>query len=673
MLTLAEKLLFPIAVLASLYLSYITFGRMWAIIQQGQGELQWRDVPRRIRVALWAFFLQDGIIRRRTITSIFHYFIAWGFIFYLLVNAFDVIEGYVPGFHPFGTGVLGGMYRFLADVFSVSVIVGMTYFLVRRFILHSPALSYRENIKLHPKAPKGIPRDSLIVGLFILFHVGSRFLSTSFRVALEQGDPWQPFASWVAHTLWSGLSPTALTVGMHVFWWFALGSILAFLPYFPYSKHAHLFMGPFNWVTRPERPALGALDPIDFEDESIEEFGAAKLTDLPKTQIVDAFACIMCNRCQESCPAYLTGKELSPAALEINKRYYTKDHFATLPAGQDEVPLLDYALTESALWACTTCGACVDVCPVGNEPMFDILEMRRHQVLMEGEFPHQLRNAFNGMARVGNPWSTSEDRLAWTEKLDFHVPTVEENPDFDVLYWVGCAGAFDPDGQKQARSIATILHKAGVNFAILGNLETCTGDAARRAGSEDIFYELALGNIETLKEVGAEKKLIITGCPHCMHTIGKEYKALGGDFRVMHYTEYVDQLLREGRIAWDGKLDGTVTFHDPCYLGRHNGVYDAPRDLVTSVGFRLVEMEHHGRNSFCCGAGGAQFWKEEEPGTIAVSMKRYQEAQATQAEILAVACPFCFRMLSDANNQAEGNMQVKDIAQLLADALQREA
>ncbi len=673
MLTLVEKVLFPVAVFASLYLSYMTFRRMWLIINLGQGEVDWSLALKRIKTGLWAFFLQDGIIRRRTITSIFHYFIAWGFIFYLLVNTFDVVGGYVPDFHPFGTGIIGHLYDLLADVFSVSVIVGMTYFLIRRFVVHSPALKYHENVKLHPHASTGIPRDSLIVGLFILGHVGGRFLGASFEVVQRGGDPWQPFATWVGNALWSHLSPTAQLIGQHIFWWFALGLILAFLPYFPYSKHAHLFMAPINWMTRPEREALGALDPIDFEDETIEQFGAAKLSDLPITQVLDPFACIMCNRCQEVCPAYLTGKELSPSALEINKRYYAKENMSTLPEGKDELPLLEYALSESALWACTTCGACVAVCPVGNEPMFDIIEIRRNQVLMEGDFPAQLKTAFNGMARVGNPWSSGEDRMAWTEKLDFKVPTVEENPDFDVLYWVGCAGAFDPDGQKQARAIATLLHKAGVNFAVLGNLETCTGDAARRAGSEDIFYELALGNIETLKDVGADKKLIITGCPHCMHTIGKEYKALGGDFTVKHYTEYMDELIAQGRLKLDGQLRAKVTFHDPCYLGRHNGVYDAPRDALISVGFKLVEMEHNKRHSLCCGAGGAQFWKEEEHGEIAINMKRYEEARATDAEILATACPFCFRMLSDANNAADEAMQVKDIAELLVSALSEEA
>lgn len=675
MLTLAEKVLFPIAVLVSLYLSSITFRRMWRIIHHGQGELDWSQVPRRIKTGLWAFVLQDGILRRRTVTSIFHYFIAWAFIFYLLVNLFDIVEGYVSGFKPFGDTVLGGLYRLAADVLSVSALIGMVYFLVRRFLARTPALQYHENVKLHPKAVQGIAQDSLIVGLFIIGHVGARFLGASFRTALEGADPWQPFATLVATTLWQGWSEPALTVGWHVSWWVALGLILLFLPYFPYSKHAHLFMAPLNYMTKPERAALGALEPLDFEDESIEQFGARRLFDLPKTHILDAFACIMCNRCQDVCPAYVTGKELSPSALEVNKRYYIRERMAALANGpdNDNAGLLDYAISESAVWACTTCGACVDICPVGNEPMFDILNIRRYLVLMEGAFPTQLRNAFNGMQRAGNPWSASQDRLEWAKGLDFHVPTVEENPDFEVLYWVGCAGAFDPDGQKQARAIATLLHRAGVNFAVLGNMEMCTGDAARRAGSEDIFYELAMANIETLKSVGAHEKLIVTGCPHCLHTLGKEYRDYGGEFKVLHYTEYVQQLIAEGRLQVPPDVAAKVTFHDPCYLGRHNGIYDAPRLLVQATGAALVEMPNARAGSFCCGAGGAQVWKEEEHGREAVNVRRFNEARSTGAQVLATACPFCFRMLSDANKAAEGPMEVKDIAVLLAEAVSRAA
>lgn len=669
MLSPTEKFVFILLVAISLGATIVTFDEMRRIIARGKGKLRLDDLPRRMVTGVVALITQGRILKHRKLTSLFHYGVAWGFIFYGLVNVLDIVEGFVAGFEI--PGLAGGVYRLLADLFSVSVLLGVVYLIWRRFATQSGrrTLSARENVQVMSSARGGIPKDSLVVGLFILLHVGFRFLSQTFHVALEGGDAWQPFAGAVAG-MWQGLSPAALTYGFHASWWIALGLIFLFLPYFPYTKHAHLFMGPLNFMTRPDRAALGAMEPINFEDENIEQFGVGRLTDMPQTHILDAFACIMCNRCQDACPAYVTGKELSPAALEINKRYYIRENMAQLAnGGQDESHLLDYAISESALWACTACGACVEVCPVGNEPMFDILNIRRDQVLMEADFPNELQGAYRGMERMGNPWSTTEDRLAWTEPLDFEVPTVEENPDFDVLYWVGCAGAFDPKGQEIARAIVTVLQAAGVNFAVLGSGETCTGDSARRSGNEYLFYEMASANVETLDEIGAGQKRIVTGCPHCLHTIGREYKDLGGDFQVMHHTQMIADLVGRGKLRLkDGKLE-QMTFHDPCFLGRHNGVYDEPRDSLAQAGVTLLEMDRSRSDSFCCGAGGAQFWKEEEPGGQAVSMNRYREAEETGADTLAIGCPFCARMLEDAGKEAGETMKVQDVAQVVAGAL----
>lgn len=670
MLTIVEKILFTLLVLASLSAGYMAFERMIKIILRGGGELRLDELPKRLIKGAVTLATQGHILKNRKITSLFHYAVAWGFIFYGLVNVVDVVEGFVPNFHFLGDTVFAGIYRLLADVLSIGVLVGVIYFLIRRFIARDKPLQIRENVKVYPRARQGgIARDSFIVGFFILFHVGARFTGQSFLLAHEGSDVWQPFASLVSG-LWAGASPAALTVGWHAAWWLALGLILLFIPYFPSTKHAHLFMGPINFMTRPERTALGALDPLNFEDESIEQFGVATLTQLPKTQILDAFACIMCNRCQQACPAYNTGKELSPAAIEVNKRYFIRDHMASLASGApDTIPLMDYAISESALWACTTCGACVEVCPVGNEPMFDILHMRQERVMMESDFPDQLKGAFTGMERLSNPWGMTEDRLAWTAPLDFQVPTVEENPEFEVLYWVGCAGAFDPGGQAIAQAVATVLHSAGVNFAVLGDMETCTGDSARRAGNEYLFFEMAQANIETLNGVGADKKTIVTGCPHCLHTLGKEYPALGGHYRVLHHTQMIADLVGKGKLQLNGNRLEKVTFHDPCYLGRHNGVYDAPREALARAGMTLLEMDRSKNNSFCCGAGGAQMWKEEEHGAQAVNANRFAEAKETGAAVLAVGCPFCAIMLKDANQHAGTPMQVKDVSQVVVEAM----
>ncbi|MCD4684833.1 MAG: (Fe-S)-binding protein [Anaerolineae bacterium] len=666
MLTPIEKIVFLFLAAISLYFTQRFFRQVAQIINRGEGTLNVTDVPARLWRALEVTVTQRTVFRTRLNTSLMHSFVVWGFLFYFLINAGDLLEGYIDA-EFLGTGTLGDLYRLAGDVLSIFIVIGVLYFLIRRFLVNAPALQFHDNVKLHPKAQNGLKRDSLIVGVFILVHVGARFMGETFWVALHDGDAWQPFAAAVAG-LWDSMSHDTLEISEHVMWWLALGTILAFIPYFPYTKHAHLFMGPLNYFSRPTRTSLGALDPLDFEDEEREQFGAAQLEHLTKTQLLDPFACIMCNRCQDACPAYVTGKGLSPAALEINKRYEIKQQMSPLAAGEPSPhPLLEFALSASAVWACTTCGACVEICPVGNEPMFDILDIRRDQVLTQGEFPNELQGAFRGMENIGNPWQMGDSRMVWAEGLD--VPTVEDTDDFEVLFWVGCAGAFDPGAQQTARALVKILHAAGVKFAVLGEAESCTGDSARRAGNEYLFYEMALMNIETLNEVNPPRIMVL--CPHCFHTIGKEYPQFGGNYEVVHYTEFINELLHKGRLKLNDRTPANVTYHDPCYLGRHNGVYDEPRFALGAAGIAVTEMGRTGKNAFCCGAGGSQFWKEEEHGTARVSIERYNEAAGTNADTLAVSCPFCLRMFADASQDEEAvtEMQVKDVAEIIAERL----
>jgi Fe-S oxidoreductase len=672
MLTLIEKILFIVAVAASFYFSYVGFSRVFRVVLRGPGvKPKPREMAGRAWSALVTWIITKPIWKTRRISSIFHIMISLGFVFYFLVNFGDVLEGLFP-ITFLGTGFIGNTYRFLSDIFSISVLTGMVYFLLRRFVFNSKALQYRDNVMLMDRVKEGgIRRDSLIVGVFILCHVGFRFLGESFQLALHGADPWQPFASTVS-SLWAGFGETPLIVLEHLAWWLAIGLILAFLPYFPYTKHFHLIMSGFNFLTKPKRTSLGALEPINFEDESIEEFGVAKIEELPWTHLVDAYSCIMCNRCQDVCPAYVTGKQLSPSALEVNKRYYLNAHLSDLAGGAaSDTKLIDYAISESAVWACTSCGACVDICPVGNEPMFDIMYIRRRQMLNENEFPSELKQAYRGMERNGNPWNLSNrDRMKWADGLD--VPTVDDNPDFEILWWVGCAPSYDPRAQDTAKAFARVLTAAGANYAVLGEMESCTGDSARRSGNEYLFYEMAKANIETLNEVvGGEKpKRIVTTCPHCLHTIGKEYSQFGGDYQVIHHTQLLSELTAAGKIQVqrNGSVD-QITFHDPCYLGRHNGVIDAPRGVLGSVGATMLEMPRHGTQSFCCGAGGAQMWKEEEHGDARVNEVRYEEAAATGAKTIAVGCPFCLTMLTDAAKSADKGVKVKDVAEIIAERL----
>ena len=664
MLTLIEKIIFLLAVAASGYGAYLTVRRIIAIIKRGRGQPDWQIARRRAGAVLAKTITFQPVFRARFLPSLFHALVGWGFIYYLLVNLFDVLAGFIPGFHL--SGMPGNFYRLGADVLSAAVLIGMSVLLVRRFVLQPANLSAREDILLHPKARAGIRRDSFIVGIFILVHVGARFTGESFKVASAGGDAWQPFASILAGA-WSGWSETALTIGEHAGFWLALGTILGFIPYFLYSKHIHLFFAPLNFLLKPERRSMGELERLDFEDESIEQFGATHLEDLGWEQIMDAYACIMCNRCQEVCPAYNTGKVLSPAALEINKRYFLNYEGVQLANGEaSATPLTEFAISPEAVWACTACGACIDICPVGNEPMRDILDIRRSLVLMENEFPEQLQTAFRGMERSLNPWNIPpSDRLAWAEGLQ--VPTVEDNPDFDILWWVGCAPATEVRAQKTARALAEILNHAGVNFAVLGELEQCSGDSARRAGNEFLFNELALANVELLNEFNP--KQILTTCPHCLHTLQNEYPAFGGNYQLIHHTQFINELAASGKLRLQPGPVEQITFHDPCYLGRQNQIVKAPRQVLETIQAQVIEMPRSGRKSFCCGAGGAQMWKEEAAGHERVSANRFREAVATGAGTLAVGCPFCMVMLTDAGKEGNSDFAIQDMAEIVAGRL----
>lgn len=661
MLTTVEKILFALAVLISLYYTYRGVKRIIGLIATGNGRPDWKSAWRRIPETIWRVVTFQTVFRFRFWPSFFHALIGWGFLVFLVINLSDLIYGYT-GFRLLNSlGGVGDFYRLSADIANAAILVGMLALLIRRFVLRPSTLTTRQSTLLHPKARFGIARDSAIVATFIIVHNAARLLGESFYLAMHGTDAWQPVISRVA-SLWSSWNPTALEVGEHLMFWLSLGAVVAFLPYFPYSKHIHLFFAPLNLWLKPARRSMGELSYLNLDNPNIEKFGAETLQDLEWKQIMDAYACIMCFRCQEVCPAYNTGKVLSPAALEINKRY----HFNY---GGDTQVRLTELIPEEAIWACTSCGACVEICPVGNEPMRDILDARRYLSLMESRFPKLLEGALRGMERNANPWNVPQaDRMKWAEGLN--VPAIEQNPEPDLLWWVGCAAATDVRAQKTARALAQILNAAGVNYAVLGRNEQCTGDSARRAGREDIFFALAQANVEILNEI--RPKRIVTTCPHCLHTLKNEYPAFGGHYEVIHHTQLLNELVAEGKIHLQVSEDTlNVTFHDPCYLGRHNRIFDAPRQVLRESGFQLIEMPRHAETSFCCGAGGAQMWKEEEKGEQRVNQARYAEARATQAQAVAVACPFCLTMFTDAaKSDASGGMEVKDVAEFVLERMQ---
>ena len=470
--------------------------------------------------------------------------------------------------------------------------------------------------------------------------------------------------------MWSGLNPETIIFMEHVTWWLALGLILLFLPYFPYSKHAHLFMGPINIMAATNRKSMAALEKIDFEDEDIEQYGAAQIQHLPQTQLLDGYACIQCNRCQDACPAYETGKELSPSAMEINKRYFFNENLDTLSSGKSvDSALTNWMLTEEAAWSCTTCGYCVEVCPVGNEPMVDILRARQDLVMMESKFPKDAMETFEKMENYGNPWGLSpQDREIWMEGHD--VPLIRDKKQVDILYWAGCSGAYDARGKEISQSVVDIFNKADIDYACLGNEEMCTGDSARRIGNEYLFQTMAEQNKETLDKY--EFKKIVTQCPHCFTTLKNDYAELGIELDVVHHSQFIDELIEENKISPQPWVDDDVTFHDPCYLGRHNNEYDAPRSVLQSVlrDGEIKEMELSKSNSFCCGAGGGNMWYEIKTGDR-INQNRVKQAVDTKSKTVAAACNFCNIMLEDGvkTTQNEENIRVLDIAEMVSKGL----
>jgi Fe-S oxidoreductase len=708
MLPFPQKIAFLLFAAVTLTLGFWGFYCLYLRIRRGttDPESRFNNIPRRIIYALTTTLTQQRTFKKRPTIGLFHSFIFYGFVFYGLVNLVDAAEGYLPsGQISFSSSVpslthafiytyvtVVATYSFLADLLSFLVLLGVIALVIRRFALPS-----RTDFRFNPRTllhqdvkQQKITRDSLIVSAFILFHVGSRAIGAGAKIAAEGPDPLQPFATLLSH-----LFTPANAEAFRIFgYWGALGSVLAFLAYFPYTKHIHIFMAPAKYLVARE-PSSGVLPPValnldtENETESDAEANAKtivanKLEDLAWPRLLDAYACIQCNRCQDVCPATVTGKSLSPAALEINKRMELNDLaaerspfvFTSAPfekGAPSPRPLLQFALSPEAAWACTTCGACMEVCPTQNEQMLDIIDIRRNQVMIEGEFPSQLQSAFRGMERAQNPWGINhEQRLAWADGLN--VKTTDENPTPDVLYWVGCAASYDPQAQKTARAFVELLTHAEVNFAVLGKKECCTGDSARRAGNEYLYRQLADKNVSTLNTI--QPKLIVASCPHCMNSIGHEYKQIGGDYKVLHHTEYLETLVATKKLTATPSA-ATITYHDPCYLGRHNGVYEAPRNLLNILSNSTPELPRNHENSFCCGAGGAQFWKEEEEGNERISDNRFREAQQTLApaageKVLAVGCPFCKSMLGSTPTKADSeDIAIKDVAELLLEGVRR--
>jgi Fe-S oxidoreductase len=619
----------------------------------------------------------------------------WGFIVLLLT----IIEAYGALFsRTFAIPGIGhwAFIGFIEDLFAVGVLAGIITFTVIR-VRNNPHKEGRKSrfFGSHTRAAWVVLGMIFLVIATLLLYRGAQINTGVFPY--EHGA----FASQIVghwlHPLGTGVN----SVLEATFILAQLGVIMAFAVIVVYSKHLHIALAPLNVMFSRRPNALGPLEPmrsggkvLDFEeaDPDTDVFGLGKIEDFTWKGLLDMATCTECGRCQSQCPAWATGKPLSPKQVILDLRDHAFAKAPYLLAGSDEEreklpdavkaeaerPLVGTkddggVIDPDVIWSCTNCGACVEECPVDIEHIDHIDGMRRHQVLIESAFPVEAAGMLRNLENKGDPWGMGANRRAdWIGELDFEVPVVDGSigDDIEYLFWVGCAGALEDRAKKTTKAIATLLHTAGVKFAVLGPAETCTGDPARRIGNEFVFSMLAQQNVETLNEAGAKK--VVASCPHCFNTISREYPQLGGNYEVIHHTQLLARLVEEGRLTPVARVEEKLTYHDPCFLGRHNKVYTPPRQILDAVpGIEAEEMHRCKNRGFCCGAGGARMWMEERIGKR-INTERIEEALALNPDTISTACPYCLVMLGDAvaakksSGDAPDTLEVVDVAQLLA-------
>jgi Fe-S oxidoreductase len=636
-----------------------------ALVRAGQPVARSGDVPRRARNEATIVLGQRKLLQRFG-PGLIHAFIFWGFLVLaptILIAFIGVVDEHTT------LPWLGhqGWFAFLVDLFAVLVLVGVLAALWIRKVQRPARFqgSHRREADLI------LAMIGTIATTLLLWHAT--------RIALglnEWPASWSPVSNALSHLFGDN---SATRVLERVFVWMHVVTILAFLAYLPRSKHLHIATAAFNvWFARTE-PG-GRLEPLRFDNPDVAEedirFGAGTAADLTWKQVLDTYSCTECGRCQDACPAWATGKALSPKLLIMGLRDQVfADGGAVVRArGGDGAsdgaraelaPLVPTAVSEEVVWDCVTCGACVQECPVSIEHVDHIVDLRRHLVMVESSFPAEAEPMLRDVERASNPWGRAQsERADWAAELGVHV-LEPGDPAPEYLYWVGCASSFDERARQTAVSTAKLLQSAGVEFAILGPRESCTGDPARRIGNEYVFQAFAEQNVATLNEAGVTK--IVANCPHCFNTLANEYRDFGGRYEVIHHSELLSSLVRDGRLAPRRSEGLSVTYHDSCYLARHNDVVAQPRELVAAVG-EPVEMERSGTRTFCCGAGGAHMWMEERGK--AINAERVRQAADTGAGTLAVACPFCTVMLDDGVQGSGHELRVVDVATLLVEAIE---
>ncbi|HEY4308727.1 MAG TPA: (Fe-S)-binding protein [Pirellulales bacterium] len=622
--------------------------RVW---RRGRDENRWDQPLRRLGLVAKNALLQVRTWRK-LYPGVMHAMIFWGFIVLTIATTVVMLD------YDFGIPIMRGWFylifqSFITDVFGALAIIGVGLAMLRRWVARPRELVYSTEASL------------ILAAIFAILTTG--FLVEGWRIAATN-DPWaawSPFGNLVARGSRRFMSDTTIQGAHLATWWMHMLLVFGFLAWAPYTKMVHVLTSTLNIYTARLAPIGATLRKVDFDSE--EKLGIHALAGFTWKDLLDFDACTECGRCTAACPANRVGKQLSPRDIILDLQRLTRTENADF--AQTYIGVTP-ALSAEAMWECTTCGACVEACPVSIEQMPKIVDTRRYLVMEEAEFPETMQQALTSVETRAHPFrGTAFSRVDWTQGLP--IATMAEAREAQVLLWVGCGGALVERNQKIVRALAQLLTKAGVSFAILGREEKCTGDPARRIGNEFLFQQLAEDNIATLDRYQA--KTIVTSCPHCFNTLRNEYPQFGGHYEVFHHSEYLARLVHEGKLTVDMPLDKKITFHDPCYLGRHNGVYDAPRELVQhSTTYAPLEMAQSRQNGFCCGGGGGMSFVDE-PADKRVNQERARQVLETDADIVAVGCPFCTTMLEDGINAKKGarDIQVLDVAELLWQAVER--
>lgn len=667
MLTPLEKIIFAVLILATAAAFLAPLIRRYRIVRAGTPDNRFDRMASRAATALSKILFQRCTLKdERLFTGLMHVFIFYGALTFDTMTVNHTLEGFFSGFFLFGGSGLGLLFSAAVDVFGVLVLCGVAYFAVRRFIIRPPAYATTRG-------------DSAVIYAALILVTLSYFYFEALAVAHDPAaGRWAFLGTALARSIAaSGMSAAAVAAHLKIAWWLHVLFVFGFIAYVPYSKYLHLFTGSLNLVFR-KTDAGRFLRPLDLENSEI--FGLEKAVDWSWKDRLDALACMECGRCQDACPAFASGKPLSPKMILFNmKRHMLARHKALRTKDRAALPALVPAVhTDGEIWTCTTCGACMHVCPVEIEHIPKIVGARQSRVLMESAFPAELNAFFRNLETNGNPWGIGfANRADWTEGLG--VKTLAEHPQAEYLFWVGCAGSFDEDGRSIARDTAVLLQKAGIDFAILGAEEKCCGDSARRLGHEYLFQTLAAENLALF--AGYRFRKIVTICPHGYNTLKNEYPALLDrvpglsdedkarlrSLTVAHHAELLAALVADGRLKIEGGESARLVYHDPCYLGRHNGIMEQPRALITALaGQKPIELANNREHSFCCGAGGGLMWTEESLGKR-INHLRTEEILKTGAAEVATACPFCRTMLRDGLKDKErSDIRVRDIAQILA-------